>query len=310
MIDWDLRKFRILRELHRQGTVTAAAQALSLTPSAVSQSLAALARQIGSPVVEPQGRRVRLTEAAHLLLRHGDEIFAELERAEAELAAYTAGDTGLIRVGSFATGVPALVTPAVVRLRAEHPGLRVQVREAEAAEVYDLLDRGEIDLGLSLAPAGAPTGPTARRRFTRSTLLADPLDLALPAGHPLAAAGGDAGPPLRLAQLADEPWIFGAAGPWREITLTACATAGFSPEPAHTASDWTAILALVAAGLGVALVPRLVDTAPHRPAVAVRPLPADRPTRQVVAAVRRGSHTAPRLRLLLDALNEAAGQGD
>lgn len=297
MIDWDLRKFRILRELHRQGTVTAAAQALSLTPSAVSQSLATLARQIGSPVVEPHGRRVRLTEAAHLLLRHGDEIFAELERTEAELAAYAAGDTGLVRVGSFATGVPALVTPAVVRLRAERPGLRIQVHEAEAAEVFDLLDRGEIDLGLSLSAQTTPVD----RRFTRRTLLADPLDVALPADHPLAA-----GPGLRLARLADQPWIFGASGPWRDITLAACATAGFTPEPAHTASDWTAILSLVAAGLGVALVPRLVDAAPHRPAVTVRPLPADRPTRHVVAAVRRGSHTAPRLRPLLDALDEAA----
>lgn len=124
--------------------------------------------------------------------------------------------------------------------------------------------------------------------------------MALPPGHPWADAPG-----LRLADLADEPWIYGALRPWREITLTACADAGFVPERAHTAADWSAILAMVAAGLGVALVPRLASAGRVGGAV-VRALPADLPTRRVVAAVRAGTEGTPPLRRVLAALAEAA----
>lgn len=296
MIDWDLRKFRVLRELQRQGTVTGAAQALSLTPSAVSQALTGLAKQVGVPVIEPEGRRVRLTEVAHVLLRHGEAVFAQLEQAEADIEAHVKGDAGLVRIGSFATGVGTLVTPAAERLRTAHPGLQVEVHEAEAAELFDLLERGVIDVALSLA-AQAPAA--ADRKFTHFSLLADPLDAILPAGHRLA---GEAG--LRLADLADEPWVFGASGPWREITLAVCADAGFVPRAAHTASDWGAILSIVQAGLGVALVSRLVDA--RRDGVAVRVLAADRPRRHVVGAVRRGSEQAPRLREVVRCLREVA----
>nr|WP_206323854.1 LysR family transcriptional regulator [Streptomyces sp. HNM0574] len=296
-----MRKFQVLRELQRQGTVTAAAQALSLTPSAVSQALSALARQVGGPVVEPDGRRVRLTELAHVLLRHGEAVFAQLEEAEADIAAHVRGDAGVVRIGSFATGVGPLVMPAVAALRTAHPRLEVQVREAEAADVYDQLERGDIDVALSLA-VEAPSG--SDRKFTHFPLLADPLDAALPAGHRLAGAGDG----LRLAELADEPWVYGAAGPWREITLAVCAGAGFTPRAAHTASDWGAILAIVQAGLAVALIPRLVDA--RREGVAVRLLSADegegRPRRHVVGAVRRGSERSPLLREAVRALRQAA----
>ncbi|MFD7921695.1 LysR family transcriptional regulator [Streptomyces sp. NPDC059740] len=296
MIDWDLRKFRVLRELRRQGTVTAAAQALSLTPSAVSQALSSLTRQLGAPVVEPEGRRVRLTELAHLLLRHGESVFAQLEQAEAEVEAYLGGEAGLVRVGSFATGVESLVIPALDVLRDSHPTLSVEIHEAEASEVFTLLDRGEIDVALSLA---AQTPSAADGRFARFSLLADPLDFAVPAGHRLAEKVG-----LNLVDAADEPWVYGATGPWREITLAVCATAGFAPRAAHTASDWGAIMSLVQAGLAVALVPRLVDT--RRPGVRVRVLAADKPQRHVVGAVRRGSEGAPRLQAVVQSLRRVA----
>ncbi|MFI6579128.1 LysR family transcriptional regulator [Nocardiopsis sp. NPDC050513] len=297
MTDWDLRKLRVLRTLDELGTVRATAEALRMTPSAVSQQLSSLSKQTGVPLLEAHGRRVRLTDAAHVLLRHTDIVLAQLERAEADLEGFARGEAGHVRVGSFATAIPRLVVPAVSALRRDHPGLTVKVHQAEAAEVYDLLSAGEIDIGLSLA-AQAPTGQDGR--FDRAELLTDPLDVALPAHHRLANAPGP-----RLAELADEPWIYGDAGPWRDITIAACAQAGFVPEQAHVAADWRAILDMVAAGLGVALIPRLA-AASRTPGVALRVLPTDQPRRHVVSAVRAGARERPWIALVTRALNDAA----
>ncbi|MCY0943674.1 MULTISPECIES: LysR family transcriptional regulator [Streptomyces] len=296
MTEWDIKKLRILRTLAEQGTVTATAEALHMTPSAVSQQLTNLARQLGVPLLEAQGRRVRLTDAAHLVLRHTEAVFAQLERADAELAGYLAGDAGEVRIGAFSTAVPALVVPAVAALRRTRPGVEVRVREAEAAESYALLSAGAVDLALSLA-AHAPTARDGR--FTRLTLLEDPLDVALPPDHPLADAAD-----LRLADLSGDPWIYGGSGPWSEITRNACEAAGFVPEQAHSASGWTAILAMVGAGMGVALVPRMVSGRASGPVVRV--LSRERPARHVIAAVRRGSESAPAVAHVLDALRRAA----
>ncbi|MFE9394680.1 LysR family transcriptional regulator [Streptomyces flavidovirens] len=297
MIEWDIKKLRILRTLRDRGTVTATAEALMMTPSAVSQQLSNLGKQLGVPLLEAHGRRVRLTDAAHLVLRHAEAVFAQLEEADAELTGYVRGEAGEVRVGAFSTAVPALVVPAVQRLRTTHPALEVRVREAEAAEAYELLAGGAVDLALSLA-AHAPTARDLQ--LARVPLLADPLDVALPAGHPLAAAPG-----LRLADLSGEPWIFGGSGPWSEITRHACEAAGFVPEQAHSAAGWTAILAMVEAGMGVALVPRMA-AAERRTGVVMRVLSADQPQRHVVAAVRRGAEAGPAVARVLSALREVA----
>ncbi|MFF4038899.1 LysR family transcriptional regulator [Streptomyces sp. NPDC001816] len=297
MTEWDLRKLQILRTLRERGTVTATAKALHMTPSAVSQQLTNLAAQLGVPLLEAHGRRVRLTDAARLVLRHTEPVFEQLERTDAALAAYAQGEAGEVRVGAFSTAVPALVVPAVRSLRATHPGVTVRVREAEAAEAYDLLSAGEVDLALSLA-AEAPSA--ADPRFTRLPLLTDPLDIALPPDHPLAAA-----PELTLTDLAAEPWIFGGSGPWSDITRRACESAGFSPHQGHSASGWTAILAMVEAGMGVALVPRMA--AARREGVLMRELGADRPVRHVVAAVRKGAEGGAAVGKVLEALQAAAG---
>jgi DNA-binding transcriptional LysR family regulator len=298
MKDWDFRKLQILRALHDAGTVTAAATALRMTPSAVSQQLAALSKQIGAPVIEARGRGVRLTGAAQVLLRHAEIVFAQLERAGAELDGYAQGEAGTVRIGSIATAITRLVVPAAGLLRRSAPGIILSVREAEATEVYEELASGEVDLAVSLAV----DAPTARDpRFVLFPLLTDPLDIALPLGHPLATAPG-----LRLAQLGEESWIFGSRGPWREITLAACADAGFVPEQAHAAADWPAIFALVAAGMGIALVPRMATSGGLRREVAVRPLDADRPRRRIVGAVRGGAEDGPLLRRTMGVLRQAA----
>ncbi|MFF8829626.1 LysR substrate-binding domain-containing protein [Streptomyces sp. NPDC015131] len=299
MTEWDIKKLQILRTLRDRETVTATAEALLMTPSAVSQQLTNLSKQLGVRLLEAHGRRVRLTDAAHLVLRHAEAVFAQLERADAELAGYLQGEAGEVRVGAFSTAVPALVVPAVLRLRSAHPGLEVRVREAEAAEAYELLSAGQVDLALSLA-AHAPSARDPK--FSRVPLLADPLDVALPAGHALAGAPG-----LRLADLSGERWIFGGSGPWSEITRAACEAAGFVPEQAHSAAGWTAILAMVEAGMGIALVPRMA-AAERASGVVMRVLEADQPRRHVVAAVRRGAESAPAVARLLAALREVAAR--
>ncbi|WP_328881605.1 LysR family transcriptional regulator [Streptomyces sp. NBC_00299] len=300
MVEWDIRKLQILRTLRERGTVTATAEALRMTPSAVSQQLTNLARQVGVPLLEAQGRRVRLTDAARLVLRHAEAVFEQLERADAELAAYVHGEVGEVRVGAFSTAVPALVVPAVRALRETHPGVTVRVREAEAQEAYELLAGGEVDLALSLAAQAPAVGDV---RFTRVPLLADPLDVALPPGHRLARAEE-----VRLADLAAEEWIFGGSGPWSDITRGACEAAGFSPRQGHSAAGWTAILTMVEAGMGVALVPRMAAVA--RGGVVMREVGEQRPVRHVVAAVRRGSEAGAAVGRVLSALEAvAAGLG-
>jgi DNA-binding transcriptional LysR family regulator len=305
MVEMDVRKLRVLRELDERGTVGAVAEALHLTPSAVSQQLAALSREVGVPLLEPAGRRVRLTGAARVLLGHAHEIFARMEYLRADLAAYSAGETGQVRVAGFSTALTGLVLPAFARLRADRPGLAPRLREADPPASFALLTRGDADLVVGLEATGPSAAPASSdRRFHRVPLLADLLDVALPASHPLAGA-----PSVRLAQLAADPWIFGSGGACRAVTLAACAAAGFTPEASHSVFDWDAVLALVQAGLGVAMVPRLAGVRP-RDGVAVRALEADRPARHVFAVVREGSQAAPHLAAVLAALRAEAADRD
>src|SRR5512142_1412212 len=140
----DIRRLRVLRELRQRGTIAATAKALRLTPSAISQQLSALGREIGVPLLAPQGRGVRLTQQAELLLDHAAAIDAELERARTDLAAFERGTVGRVVLGAFATAIAGLVAPALERLRRERPRLRVSVQEIGAA-CFTLLDRGELD---------------------------------------------------------------------------------------------------------------------------------------------------------------------
>lgn len=296
MQDWDFRKLQALRELEVQGTVTGAARALSMTPSSVSQQLSQLAAQVGAPVIEPRGRRVVLTETARVLLRHTEVVFNQLRRAEEELHARAQGEVGEVHVASMATAIEALVVPSVRLLRASHPGIVLCAHEMEATEAFEQLAAGEVDVALSLA-VQAPSATDVR--FVRYPLMADPLDVALPAGHRLAERDE-----LQLADLADESWIVGPNGPWREITFASCGQAGFVPQARHTAVNWAAITAMVEAGMGIALLPRLI--APSTRGVVVRELPADRPQRHIVAAVRRGAELSPRLPAVLRVLQQAA----
>ncbi len=297
----DVRRLRVLRELQQRGTIGATAKALALTPSAISQQLAALSRDVGVPLLSPQGRNVRLTTQARILLDHGALVDAQLERARADLAAFEQGAVGRVAIGAFATAISGLLAAAVERLRRERPRLAVSVREIDAPECFTLLDRGDLDLVVTVDHREGPT--RADRRYWRQDLLDDHLMVAVPEGHPLAAR-----PAIELLELAAERWIIGGTrGPCQEAGLGACAAAGFTPDIVHRVDDWNALLELVAAGCGVGLVPTLALAGMRPAGVVLRP-PAgpQRPCRHLYAAVRAGAETSPSLVPVVGALVEVA----
>jgi DNA-binding transcriptional LysR family regulator len=294
----DLRRLRALRAVADHGTLAAAADALHLTPSAVSQQLAALERDVQRPLLEPNGRSVRLTAAARVLLDHADALFAQLERLEGDLAA---GDEALgeIRVVGFPTALAGLLAPAARTLRAEAPGVRLRILELETPEAAAALTRRDADLMLGMECSAAPQVGDAR--WHREDLIGDTLDAVLPVAHPLAGR-----PLIALEELSREEWVAPPVG-WScdEVFHAGCRAAGFSPRIAHRAGDWQATMGLVAAELGISLVPRLAQTTPP-PGVAVIPLSGVAPKRHVFAACRSGAEAAPAMRALLDALQQAA----
>ena len=295
----DLRRLRVLRELGQRGTLAATAAALHLTPSAVSQQLAALAREMGVPLLERRGRGVRLTGQARLLLEHADTVQAQLERARADLAAWDEGESGFVTIGGFSTAIRGLVAPAMRRLTVARPGVRISVMEAEPPDVFTRLDTGDVDVAIAVDHRLGPSRDD--RRYSRVDLLADPLDAVLPVDHPAASLDG-----VRLTDLAGDPWIAGYPGAFcSEVILALCATAGFSPMVRHYSNEWDAITALVAAGAGVALVPRLAH--PLRvDGVLICPIVGNRAVRNIFAAVRAGAEHDPVLAAVLDELRQAA----
>jgi molybdate transport repressor ModE-like protein len=295
----DVRRLRVLRALADHGTVAAAAQALHLTPSAVSQQLAALEREVGQPIVERRGRGLVLTGAAEVLLEHAHALFAQLERAEADVAAHARGELGTVVIGAFPTALQLIAAPAAQALAGAQPRLRMELRDVESPHCFAALIEESIDVAISMESASAP--PPGDPRYTRVPLLDDPLDAVLPAGHPLAGRGA-----IPLAALAGETWVGPSPGTsCLEVTLAGCAAAGFTPPLVHRTNDFAAIMAFVAAGLGVALVPRLGQG--HVPdGVVVVTLRGTPPARRVFAATRRGSEARPTIAAVLDALARAA----
>jgi DNA-binding transcriptional LysR family regulator len=295
----DLRRLRALRAVADHGTLAAAADALHLTPSAVSQQLAALEREAGRPLLEPAGRSVRLTGAAQVLLEHATLLFAQLERLEGDLAALADEPRGEIRVAAFPTAVAGLIAPAVAILRERAPGVTLRIHELEPPQAVTALTRGAADAMVGMECSSAPQHGDPR--YHRVDLLADTLDAALPIAHPLAGAER-----IALSELAGETWISPPEG-WScyEVFVAGCHAAGFAPNVAHEAGDWQSTISLIAAGLGVALVPRLAQRT--RPDVVLVPLAGVAPRRHVLAACRAGAERIPALAALLGALAEQAG---
>ncbi|MEU8997809.1 LysR family transcriptional regulator [Streptomyces caniferus] len=296
----EARRLHILRAVADHRTVTAAAAALYLTPSAVSQQLAALEQETGHRLVERSARGVRLTAAGDILLAHANAVLAQLERAESELAAYGSGEAGTVTVAAFATGIGLVVAPALTALTRTAPGIRVRVQDAEGdASLLMVLDR-QVDVAVAVEYRGAPRADDPR--LTRVPLYAEPFDAVLPPGHRLAGVAQ-----VAVADLAEDPWIGPYPGnPCHDVVVLACEYAGFEPRLEHSSDDFRAVVALASAAAGVALVPRSALRDMDLTGVAVRPVDDVAPTRRVFAAVRRGAEEHPLLRPVLAALREAA----
>ncbi|QCR51773.1 LysR family transcriptional regulator [Streptomyces sp. SGAir0924] len=294
----DLRRLHVLRAVSHYGTVTAAARALHFTPSAASQQIRQLARDLGVDLLEPQGRGVRLTPAAESLLAHADAIAARWDEAELELRAGEGEPAGPLRVAGFPVAVAVLFAPMAARLRSRYPRVSVRVREVEVVESFDLLFEGEADLAVVEATPSSP--PASDARFDQRPLLDEPFDLVVPEGHPLAGRDG-----ADLADVAREPWIAPLPeSPCRTHVMSACGAAGFTPDVVHHAVDWNVTAHLIAHGLGVALIPRLARLTPHLPIVRV-PC-AGRPHRKLLTCTRSGGHRRPAVAVALEELRSLA----
>ncbi|MFF2082966.1 LysR family transcriptional regulator [Nocardia sp. NPDC058176] len=326
----DVRKLRLLRELAHRGTIAAVAEALSYTPSAVSQQLTALEREAGVPLLERTGRRVELTPAAHLLVGHTETILAALEHADAELASTRTELTGTLRIGAFPTAARTLLSPALVTLSTDHPRLELTVTEIDPADVADALRAGTLDIALThdydLVPADPDPSLQTEPLHTETVYLAtrdpapnpadaEPLQHARPrrpnTGHPARdpatalslhtdTSTQDADP-LRAHH--ESPWIAGTpATLCHTMTVRACQATGFTPHIRHHADDFTTVLALVAAGAGTAIVPAMALHAPPDD-ITLTPLPTRRRTH---LAYRNGTATHPAITAARTALHAAA----
>jgi DNA-binding transcriptional LysR family regulator len=298
----ELRRLRLLRELHERGTIAAVADALQFTPSAVSQQLAMLEREAGVQLLERFGRGVRLTDPALVLVDHAAALLERAALAEADLEAAAGTVAGRGRIAGFQSVTLRLALPAMERLAREAPRLRCEAVEGEPEQMLPALALGDVDLVLGdewpQNPVRIPDG------VQRHDLFGDPIHLVLPSRHPLARANPEAVP---LAELADAAWTTGPAGMgWDAMTRRNCRDlGGFEPDIRHRTNDPEVIFALVGRGLGVAMLPDLA--LPRRASgVALRTIAEGPVTRAIFAATRTSDAARPSTQALLAAIRAAA----
>lgn len=296
----NLERLRVLHAVWTTGSVVGAARTLHVTTSAVSQQMARLEREVGQRLVERQGRGVRLTEVAALLARNAGDLLSHVERIESGIAEHRGAVAGALTIAAFATAARGLL-PAVLRdLRARYPDLSVSLSEREPHEAIPALARGHLDVAVvqdwvdDMLPI--PEG------LSRQNLLDDPFDVALPVDHPLADRDS-----VAITELAGDDWISWSTGQichdWLVRTLR---SNGVEPRVVHTASEHSTQLALVAAGLGAAVIPRL-GREPAPPSVRFVPINPP-PTRRVLALWRQSATARPAIGATLDALQRYCTQ--
>ena len=295
----NVNRLRVLREVAARGSFSAAADALSYTQSAVSQQIAGLEAEAGTTLIERRPRGLRLTAAGEALVRHADGILASLDAAEAELAAIAGVRGGHLRMASFPTAGATLMPLAIARFRASHREVELSLAEGEPEDTVPRLLAGEFDLALVFEFAGvSELGPADLERLD---LLEDPMHVALPARHPLAAR-----PALELEQLAGEAWVqTSAQSPCARHVVRACHAAGFEPHVAFESDDYQTVQGLVAAGVGVALIPELA-LSNVRADIVIRALSPESPARQVMAVTPAGPRRAPAATTMLGVLAAVA----
>lgn len=286
----------VFRTVARAGSLSAAARDLGWSQPAVSQQLQHLEREVGGPLVVRSSRGVTLTEAGSLLLSRADAVAGELHMAAEELASLAELRGGRVRLVAFPSAAATLAPAALSLLSRDHPGVEVALVEAEPPEAWASVREGEADVALVFGYDGPP--PDATRPggdLTWLPLAVEPVDLVLPPDHPVARRRA-----VRLADLSDATWI-GGCSRCRQHLIDRCRDAGFEPRLAHETDDYVAVQALVAAGLGVTLLPRSALVAYRHRDVAVRSSPT-LGDRHVGLIYRPGAEQVPATRAFVERL--------
>ena len=280
----DVRRLRVLQEVIARGSFSAAAESLHLSQSAVSQQIAALEREVGIALLERTSAGPKLTTAGEALMEHGDAVLTRLGEAERELARIAGLEGGRLRVTSFPTASATLMTTALSRFRQRFPGIELQFCENEPEDAFPALKRGDFDLAVVF---DYPSFPLEFGRDLEAELIyEEPMRVALPPGHPLAAAKT-----VRIEDLAEEDWLCGALpSSCRSQVIQLCRDAGFEPMISFESEDYEVLKGFVAGGLGVTVLPELAGG--HR-RVELRPVRGARPTRRVWAATRERDARPP-----------------
>jgi|SRR4051794_3063899 molybdate transport repressor ModE-like protein len=297
----DVRRMRVLREVARRGSFSAAAESLAYTQSAVSQQIAALEREAGTRLVERNARGVRLTDAGRALVEHTDVILARLADAEAELEAIAGLRGGRLRLAAFPSAGATIMPEAIARFRARHPAVELTLEPADPEPALVGLRAGDADLILDITGSFRPPRDDG---IERVHLLDDPMYVALPQGHPLAHKRN-----LKLEELADESWILGTTGscPDASIFLHSCQLAGFEPHVTFNSDDYFAIQGFVAAGVGASFIPDLALIT-VRDDIVVRSLGPRPPVRIIWAAALKDSYASPARQAMIHILAEVGAE--
>jgi DNA-binding transcriptional LysR family regulator len=299
----DVRRLKALQAVVETGSVSAAADLLDFSASAVSQQISALERETGVLLFERVGRGVRPTDAARLLCEHATRVLASIQDAEDAIAALASGHSGRIRLGAFPTAGSSLVPGALAAFQALHPKVALDLVVVEGDEAIVSLRSGSIDVLVAVEPMSP--GSAVDDDLVHRHLLADPFRVVLPRSHPLAAKKS-----VDLGLLASERWIGISSFPasCEFVIASACAQAGFRPVYAIEADEYPTAQGFVAAGLGVAFVPMLALGSSLHPGVAVRRLKGAQLTRQVWALTRRGIADQVPVLAMLACLQSAADE--
>ena len=296
----NVARLKILREVAHRGSISAAAEGLSYTQSAVSQQVAALEAETGLALLERHPRGVSLTAAGQTLVGHAEAILSRLDAAEEAMAAIAGLRGGRLRMASFPTAGATLMPRAIARFRSLHPEVELSLAEGEPQDVAPRLRGGELDLALLFEFEGETL---EGERMTRAELLEDPMFLALPRAHRLATRER-----LRLGDLSREAWVqTSQESPCARHVVRCCHAAGFEPNVAFESDDYQTVQGLVAAGVGVALIPRMALSA-VREDVAIRSLSPAPPVRSVIAAAPASSRLVPAATAMLGILEEVGAE--
>lgn len=292
----DTRRLRILREVAQAGSFSAAADALYMSQSAVSQQIATLEREVGMQLLDRTREGPKPTEAGRVLVAHADAAIARLDEAERELAAIAGLEGGELRLASFASASATLLTEAVSIFHDRHPKVRLSIAEAEPEESLPRLRGGELDLALSYDYASVPAEPD--RDLDLTLLLTESMHVALRRDDPLARKAK-----VKLTDLRDREWLNGGPNACGELVLGTCRSAGFEPRMAFESDDYHVLQGFIAAGLGVTLLPDLA-LATLRADLVVRPTEPDASKRRVWAATRSEGARSPAAEEMLSILVE------